>query len=40
MFENPPSFNKLVAKVGAVMNNGCDLRLHVRHDMGATEQFI
>jgi hypothetical protein len=24
-FENPPSFNKLVTRVRAVMNVGCDL---------------
>jgi hypothetical protein len=32
-FENPPSFNGLVARVRAVMNTGCDLRLHGRYDM-------
>jgi hypothetical protein len=34
MFEKPPSFNDLVARVRAVMNVGCDLRLHGRYDMG------
>jgi hypothetical protein len=33
-FENLPSFNKLVARVRAVMNTGCDLRLHGKNDMG------
>jgi hypothetical protein len=33
-FENPPSFNELVARVRAVMNTGCDLRLHDTYDMG------
>ncbi len=33
-FENLPSFNELVARVRAVMNVGCDLRLHRRYDMG------
>jgi hypothetical protein len=33
-FENPPLFNELVARVRAVMNTGCDLRLHDRYDMG------
>jgi hypothetical protein len=32
-FENPPSFNDLVAKVRIVMNVGCDVRLHGRYDM-------
>jgi hypothetical protein len=32
-FENPPSFNDLVAKVRIVMNDGCDVRLHGRYDM-------
>jgi hypothetical protein len=34
MFQNPPSFNDLVARVRAIMNVGCDLRLHDRYDMG------
>jgi hypothetical protein len=34
MFQNPPSFNDLVARVRAIMNVGCDLRLHERYDMG------
>jgi hypothetical protein len=33
-FLNQPSFNDLVAKVRAVMNVGCDVRLHGRYDMG------
>jgi hypothetical protein len=33
-FEKPPSFNELVARVRAVMNVGCDLRLHRRYHMG------
>jgi hypothetical protein len=32
-FENPPSFNELVARVRAVMNTRCDLRLYGRYDM-------
>jgi hypothetical protein len=36
MFRNPPSFNDLVARVRAVMNVGCDLRLHGRYDMGGS----
>jgi hypothetical protein len=32
-FENSPSFNELVARIRAVMNTGCDLRLHGRYDM-------
>jgi hypothetical protein len=40
-FENPSSFNELVARVRAVMNTGCDLCLHGRYDMGgATDRFI
>jgi hypothetical protein len=33
-FENPPSFNELVARVRADMNTGCDLCLHSRYNMG------
>jgi hypothetical protein len=33
-FENPPSFNELVARDRAVMNIRCDLHLHGRYDMG------
>jgi hypothetical protein len=33
-FKKPPSFNELVARVKAVMNVGCDVRLHGRYDMG------
>jgi hypothetical protein len=33
-FQKLPSFNELVARVRAVMNVGCDLRLHRRYDMG------
>jgi hypothetical protein len=32
MFKNPPSFND-IARVRAVMNIRCDLRLHDRYDM-------
>jgi hypothetical protein len=32
-FENPASFNELVARVRAVINVGCVLRLHGRYDM-------
>jgi hypothetical protein len=34
MFEKPPSFHDLVARVRTVMNAGCDVRLHGRYDMG------
>jgi hypothetical protein len=33
-FEKLPSFNDLVARIRAVMNVGCDVRLHGRYDMG------
>jgi hypothetical protein len=35
-------FNELVARVRAVMNVGCDLRLHGRYEMGGgvTDQFM
>jgi hypothetical protein len=33
-FEKPHSFTKLVARVRAIMNIGCDLCLHERYDMG------
>jgi hypothetical protein len=33
-FLNRPSFNDLVARVRAVMNVGCDVRLNERYDMG------
>jgi hypothetical protein len=36
-FENPSSFNELVARVRAVMNTGYDLRLHDRYDMGGNK---
>jgi hypothetical protein len=39
-FENPPSFNELVARVRAVMNTGCDLRLHDRYDVGGGNRLI
>jgi hypothetical protein len=32
-FENPPSFNNLVARVRTVMNVGCNVRLYERYDM-------
>jgi hypothetical protein len=35
-FKKLPSFNELIARVRAVMNTGCDLRLHDRYDMGGT----
>jgi hypothetical protein len=34
-FVKPPSLNELVARVRAVMNVGCELRLHERYDMGS-----
>jgi hypothetical protein len=34
IFGKPPSFNELVARVGAAINIGCELRLHRRYDMG------
>jgi hypothetical protein len=34
-FEKLPSFNELVTRVRAVMNVGCELRLHGRYDMGS-----
>jgi hypothetical protein len=37
MFENLPSFNELVARVKAVINTGCDLRLHDMYDMEETD---
>jgi hypothetical protein len=40
MFENPSSFNELVARVRTVMNVGCDLCLQGRYDMRITYQFI
>jgi hypothetical protein len=36
-FENRASFNELVARVRAVMNTRCDLRLHDRYDMGGNK---
>jgi hypothetical protein len=36
-FENPSSFNELVARVRAVMNTGCDLCLHDMYDMGSNK---
>jgi hypothetical protein len=36
-FENPSSFNELVARVKAVMNTRCDLHLHGRYDMGGQQ---
>jgi hypothetical protein len=40
IIEKPPSFNELVATIRAVMNVGCDVRLHGRYDMGATYRFM
>jgi hypothetical protein len=34
-FGKHSSFNELVARVRAIMNIGCDLRLHRRYDMGS-----
>jgi hypothetical protein len=39
-FENSSSFNELIARVIAVMNTECDMRLHDRYDIGATDRFI
>jgi hypothetical protein len=39
-FEKPSSFNELVARVRAIINVGCDMRLHGRYDMGAIDQFM
>jgi hypothetical protein len=36
-FGKPPSFNKLFAKVRAVMNVGSELRLHGRYDNGGQQ---
>jgi hypothetical protein len=33
-FKKLPQFNELVARVRAIMNIGCDLRLYERYDMG------
>jgi hypothetical protein len=33
-FEKPPLFHDMVARIWAVMNVGCDPRLHGRYDMG------
>jgi hypothetical protein len=38
-FEKPPSFNELVARVRAVMNVKCELRLHGRYDMGGNRSI-
>jgi uncharacterized protein (DUF1786 family) len=32
--KKPSPFNEMVARVRAVMNIGCDLRLHGKYDMG------
>jgi hypothetical protein len=32
-FKKPHSFNELVSRVSAVMNVGCDLRLHGRYNI-------
>jgi hypothetical protein len=37
IFGKPPSFNKLVARVRAVINVECELRLHGRYDMGGNK---
>jgi hypothetical protein len=36
-FEKLPSFNELVARVRAIINVGCDMRLHGRYGMGAAD---
>jgi hypothetical protein len=36
-FKNLPSFNELVVRVRAVINTGCDMRLHDRYDMEGQE---
>jgi hypothetical protein len=33
-FKKLSSFNELVARVRAIMNIGCDVRLHGMYDMG------
>jgi hypothetical protein len=33
-FRKLPSFNELDARVRTFMNVGCELRLHIRYDMG------
>jgi hypothetical protein len=33
-FRKPPSFNELDARVRTFMNVRCELRLHIRYDMG------
>jgi hypothetical protein len=38
-FQNRPSFNDLVARVGVVTNVGCDLHLHERYDLGGNRPF-
>jgi hypothetical protein len=39
-FENPSSFNELVARVRSVMNIGCDLCLHeVQHGGQQTDLY-
>jgi hypothetical protein len=40
IFAKLPSFNELVARVRAVVNIGCELRLHGRYDIGATYRFM
>jgi hypothetical protein len=38
-FQNQPSFNDLVARVRAVLNVGCNVRLHGRYDMGGNRMI-
>jgi hypothetical protein len=33
-FKKLPSFNEMAARVRAIMNVRCDLRLHKRYDIG------
>jgi hypothetical protein len=37
-FAKLPSFNELLARVRAMMNVRCELRLHERYDMGGGQQ--
>jgi hypothetical protein len=38
-FEKSSSFNELIARVRAIMNVGCDLRLHGRYNMGGNRSI-
>jgi hypothetical protein len=39
-FGKPPSFNELVARVRTVMNVECELRFHMRYDMGGQQSDL